>query len=71
VSNGLKERFRHANFVLAVAIPLFLVSALLFRHAGEGVLLAIAFVYFAGSLAAAVALNERTERRRQREARDQ
>lgn len=63
----LKEKFRHANLVLAVAAPPYLVASLLLRHAGEGVLLGLAVVFFFGGLAAGLVLNERAERRRQRD----
>ena len=69
--DGLQERIHRANVVLAVIVPIFVIVAIAFRDAGEGVHQALALGYLVLGFGLFFALEERAERRRQREDRNQ
>lgn len=63
----MRENIRLANIVLAITTPIFIVVAILLRHAGEGVLQALGLFYFFSIIGILIAFFERDERRRRRD----
>ncbi len=64
--DGLREGFRYANIVIAIIAPIFLVAAILLRHAGPVVLQSLVWVCFVSGAVVLHVLMGRADRRRGR-----
>lgn len=62
----MKQSFRYANIGIAVGAAILFCGVLIFRHAGDGALQAVAVVGLIATFAVTNLLDERARRRRKK-----